>query len=122
MSQDATFIKGGNLLRVCEVTLAGGSKVTVEPYAIFTSPKKRRHYLWFRTSRSDPDDRPAWESPDASSVKLIRLTEDSFKIRRDYDPFDKEKLPVVHFSVPMHDGRQRWLDAGPKKDKSTISN
>jgi hypothetical protein len=122
VSQDATFIKGGNLKKVCEVKLADGSTVTVEPYAIFTSPRKLRHYLWFRTGGSNPDEGPGWQSPEASLVASVRLGEQSFTVRRDYDPFDKGKFPVVHHSIATHDGRQRWLDAGPPIDKSTIRN
>ncbi|HXP89256.1 MAG TPA: hypothetical protein VN841_31340 [Bryobacteraceae bacterium] len=122
MSLDATFMKGGNLLRVCDVTLADGKTARVEPYAIYTSPKRRRHYLWFQIGSSDPDEAPGWKSPEASAVASVRLAQETFTVRRDYDPFDKQKLPVVHYSVPTHDGRQRWHDAGKYVDKQTIGN
>jgi len=120
VSQDATFMKGGNLHRLCEVTLEDGKTARVEPYAIFISPKKRRHYLWFQVSGSDPSETPGWKSPEASSVKGVKLAEGAFTTRQDYDPFDKAKFPVMHYSVPAPDGRQRWLDAGGKVDKQTV--
>ena len=122
MAIDATFMKAGNLHRLCEITFANGQTSKVEPYAIFTSPKKRRHYLWFQLSSSDPEETSGWKMPEAASVSSATLTEEPFTVRRDYDPFDKEKLLMVHFSIPTHDGRQRWLDAQPGRDKTTLVN
>ena len=118
MSFDATFMKGGNLHRLCDITLMDGTSARVEPYAIYTSSKKRRHYLWFEVSGSDS----GWRYPEAASVASAALTEEPFTVRADYDPFDKAKFPVVHYSVPTRDGRQRWLDAAPGHDKGTIRN
>src|SRR5690349_10755284 len=115
-------MKGGNLRRLCLMTLTSGETVTVEPYAIYTSSKKRRHYLWFQIPGPDPEEQGGWKHPEAVTIASAALAEDSFDVRRDYDPFDKEKFPMVHYSVPTHDGRQRWLDAGPSYDKQTLRN
>ena len=122
MSIDATFMKGGNQLRLCDIKLTDGKTARVEPYAIFVSSKKRRHYLWFQIAGSDPDEDPGWKSPLASSIASVTVAEEPFKVRRDYDPFDKRQFPLVHYSVPTHDGRQRWHDARSdgSADKQTI--
>src|SRR5262249_30557143 len=110
MSVEAVLMKCGNLRRTCEVTLAGGKVVVVEPYAIYTATTKRKHFLWFPVSKGG-DEKPGWRYPEAASVVSAKPREESFTPRRDYDPFDRERLPVVHYSIPMHDGRQRWADA-----------
>ena len=120
MAVEAVLIKGGNLRRMCEVTLADGKEVTVEPYAIYTAPTKRRHYLWFQVS--DLADDSGWRNPEARTVTAAKLTESSFNTRREYDPFDRDKFPVVHYAVPTHDGRQRWMDSRSGHDKQALTN
>jgi len=122
MPVDATLMKAGNLRRLCDITLTDGATAKVEPYAIYTSSKKRRHYLWFQLSSSDPEEGSGWMNPEASSIASAIVTDEAFVIRQDYDPFDRSKFPVVHYSLPTHDGRQRWLDARRDFDKQTLVN
>ena len=56
MPIDVTFMKGGNLRRLCDITFVDGAAARIEPYAIYTSSKKRRHYLWFQVSSSELKD------------------------------------------------------------------
>ena len=119
---EAVFMKGGNLHKLCKITLTDGRDFTVEPYAIYTSGRKRRCYLWYQISSSDPGEERGWRSPEAASVATAKLLEDPFDTRRDYDPFDRVEMPVVHYSIPTHDGRQRWMDARKDFDKQTLTN
>lgn len=119
MSIDTVFMKGGNLHRVCEATLADGSVLMVEPYAIYTSRDKRHHFLWFQLS-SGPASDPGWKHPEVSSVASMKLGQESFETRRDYNPFDNETFPLVQYSIPTHDGRQRWLAARAPRDRSLL--
>lgn len=120
MPIDAVFMKGGNLRRLCEATLADGSVAVVEPYAIYTSPKKRRTLLWYEVSKGGSEAGAGWKHPEAASVTAMKLLETPYTPRKDYNPFDTVKFPVVHYSVPTHDGRQRWLEGGRNPDKQTL--
>ena len=120
MSVQTVFMKSGNLKRLCELTLSDGSTVTVEPYAIYISPKGRQQFLWFQLSSSKPEDHGGWKSPETITVKAAKMTEQTFEIRRDYQPFDKGLYPLVNFSIPTHDGRQRWMDTKKDFDKQTL--
>ena len=121
MSVEAVFMKGGNLRRVCEVTMSDGTILRVEPYVIYTATTKRRHHMWYLLVSSNPEEEPGWQHPEAASVSSGKLTDKTFDIRTDYDPFDRFKFPVVHYAVPTHDGRQRWLDA-QYRDKQELIN
>ncbi|MCZ2148347.1 MAG: hypothetical protein LC126_11280 [Bryobacterales bacterium] len=120
MSIEAVLMKAGNLRRLCEAALDDGAVLTVEPYAIFTAQTKRRHFLWFQVSSSKPAENAGWRQPEAASVKSVKIRGESFRPRPEYDPFDREKLPVVHYAAPTHDGRQRWMDARSDGDKQTL--
>ncbi|MCC6365669.1 MAG: hypothetical protein IT165_19320 [Bryobacterales bacterium] len=120
MSIEAVLMKAGNLRRLCEATLDDGAVLTVEPYAIYTARTKRRHFLWFQVASSKPGENAGWRQPEAASVKSVKMCEESFRPRPEYDPFDREKLPVVHYAAPTHDGRQRWMDARSDGDKQTL--
>ena len=61
-----------------------------------------------------------WKHPEAASVTAMKLLETPYTPRKDYNPFDTVKFPVVHYSVPTHDGRQRWLEGGRNPDKQTL--
>lgn len=119
MSVEAVFMKAGNLRRICELTLADGRAVRIEPYAIFTAPNRRRHFLWYQLTGESEEDR-GWRQVEASLARSAKLCEQSYEARRDYDPFDRQRFPVVHYTVPTHDGRQRWADARPDFDKQTL--
>lgn len=103
-------MKAGNLRRLCEVTFREGKTALVEPYAIYTAETKRRLYLWYQLA-SDPPEEPGWKSPEAVQVVSARVRDETFSPRPQYDPFDSQKYPVMHFCIPTADGRQRWADA-----------
>ncbi len=113
-------MKSGNLKKVCELTLNDGSIVTVEPYAIYISPKGRQQFLWFQLSSSVAGEHAGWKNPETSAVKAAKMLEQTFEIRKDYQPFDKSLYPLVNFSIPTHDGRQRWMDTKKDFDKQTL--
>jgi hypothetical protein len=41
-------------------------------------------------------------------VASVKLRESLFTARPDYSPLDRDRYPVMHYSIPTHDGRQRW--------------
>lgn len=111
MGAENTLMKAGNLQRVCELTTNQGT-VLVEPYAIAISAKGRRELLCYHLA-----DEPAWRTIEMRFITAVRMLDATFKIRTDYDPFDRNRFPVMHYSVATHDGRQRWADK-PSKDKT----
>lgn len=116
-------MKCGNLRRNCEITFRDGRTVVVEPYAIFTGESKRRLYMWYQLSSDPPEEKEGntgWRTPEAAHVASAKLCDTPFTVRRDYDPFDRKRMPMVHYSIPTADGRQRWMDAPPPSDKSTL--
>ncbi len=115
MPADTVFMKSGNLLRVCELTDTDGNAARIEPYLIFTSGRNRRCCHYYQLSE------PAgWKTTELRFVASVRMLEERFLQRKEYDPFDKERFPLVHFSVPTLDGRLRWVDKMAAADKSKL--
>jgi hypothetical protein len=112
MSAETVFMKGGNLHRVCEVAGPDGSVSLVEPYGIYTSPRNRHNFLCYQISEPQ-----GWKEIDSRSIASVKLKDAEFTPRRDYDPFDKNRYPVMHYSIPTLDGRQRWGEK-PAVDRS----
>lgn len=117
---ESVFMKAANLGRLCELTDSGGHGMVVEPYMIFTSPKGRRCLGCFLVSPEPEPGSPVWRTPELSEITGCVMREDKFQLRTSYDPLDKQAFPMVHFSLPTHDGRQRWADAGKPRDKTML--
>src|SRR5512140_3414803 len=111
MSADILFMKAGNLHRVCEITRADGTSLLAEPYAIFTSSRNRLEYLCFQVSEPQ-----GWRELEARTVASVKLRDSKFTTRPDYSPLDLDRYPLMHYSIPTQDGRQRW---GEKRRVST---
>ena len=111
MSADTVFMKAGNLHRVCEITTVDGSSLLAEPYAIFTSSRNKLEYLCFQVSEPQ-----GWRELEARTVASVKLRESQFATRQDYRPLDLDRYPLMHYSIPTLDGRQRW---GEKRRAST---
>lgn len=120
MPAESIFMKGGNLRRHCAVKFHDGRTAVVEPYLIYTAENKRRRYLWYQLS-SEPAEEAGWRNPEAAHVASAKLLDSTFTPRAGYDPFDRKRYPVMHYSIPTADGRQRWMDARPATDKQEFS-
>ena len=66
MSEEMVFMDAGNKLMLCELDLRDGSFVTVEPYAIYTSAKKRRCLLYYQVSRAGAHGDHGWRQVESS--------------------------------------------------------
>ncbi len=108
-------MKGGNLQRVCEMTGTDGSAVRVEPYAIYTSGKNKRYLYFYQL-----DEPAGWKNMETRLAASVILCEQQFTVRQDYNPLDKNVFPTMHFSIPTHDGRQRWVDLSAASKKSAL--
>lgn len=112
MPSDTNFMKAGNLGKLCELIDKDGLAALVEPYAIYTSSRGRRRLYCYQVSEPK-----GWRSVDPAQIAAVRIRDEKFSPRPDYDPFDKSQFPMMHFSIPTLDGRQRWADK-PSTDKT----
>ncbi len=103
MSAETVFMKAGNLHRVCEIAGKDGSVTQVEPYGIFTSARNHGGFLCYQVSEPE-----GWRELESRDIARVKMLDSVFRPRQDYDPFDKIRYPVMHYSIPTHDGRQRW--------------
>lgn len=118
MSEETLFMEAGNQRFLCELDLRDGNYVTVEPYMIYTSDKKRRCMLYYLVSRAGSSSDKGWRQIETSSVRAVKVLDRPFAIRKDYNPFDKITYVMSHYSLPSADGRQRPVDLAPSWDKS----
>ncbi len=118
MSEETVFMDAGNKNLLCELDMRDNNFLTVEPYAIYTSAKKRRCMLCYQVSRAGATGDHGWRQLEASQVRGAKVLDRPFTIRRDYNPFDKTTYVMAHFSVPDASGKQRPVDLAPSWDKS----
>jgi hypothetical protein len=118
MSTELVFMDAGDKRMQCDLDLRDGNSVTVEPYAIFTSAKKRRCLLYYQLSRAGAQADRGWRQLEAIGVRAAKVLDRPFTIRRDYNPFDKMTYVMAHYSLPTADGRQRPVDLAPSWDKA----
>lgn len=112
-------MRAGNLRTLCELKDTEGNVLTVEPYAIFANNKKRKSVLVYVISGS-PETQPGWRVMEARFVASSKKLDQTFTPRAEYDPFNKGEYPVMQYSIPTHDNRQRWTDQGPGSDVSAL--
>lgn len=118
MSVESVFMDAGAKAMQCEFDLRDGNFVTVEPYAIFTSAKKRRCLLYYQLSRAGAQGDRGWRQIEVSDVRGAKPLDRPFTVRKDYNPLDKMTYVMMHYSIPGADGKQRPVDLAPAWDKS----
>ena len=118
MSEEVAFMEAGNKGMLCELDLRDGNFVTVEPYAIYTSAKKRRCLLYYQMSRAGAQGDMGWRQVERSTVRGAKVLDRPFATRKDYNPFDKMTYVMMHYSIPTVDGKQRPVDLAPSWDTS----
>jgi hypothetical protein len=118
MSEEAIFMEAGNKRMLCELDLRDGNFVTVEPYAIYTSAKKRRCMLYYLVSRAGAQGDRGWRDIETGQVRGAKMLAKPFEIRKDYKPNDKVTYTMMHYCLPDIDGKQRPVDAAAAWDKS----
>jgi hypothetical protein len=118
VSEESVFMEAGNKGMLCELDLRDGNFVTVEPYAIFTSNKKRRCVLYYQVSRAGAKDDKGWRQTETGQIRGAKMLNQPFAIRKDYNPLDKITYVMMHYSLPNADGKQRPVDLAPAWDKS----
>src|SRR4051794_35796963 len=104
MSEELEFMKAGDSLLLCELDQRDGNILTVEPYAIYTSPKKRRFFMFYQVSRAGAHGDNGWRHIEASNFRAAKTLDRPYTPRKDYDPFNKTDLVMMHYSIPTADG------------------
>lgn len=108
MFVEATFIQAAKSLKLCELTDSPGNKRLVEPYMVYSSRTgKRLFHCYQLKGYSESGQQTGWKNPEVSSFVLAVIRDETFIPRREYNPFNYNMFPVVHFSIPTFDGQQR---------------
>lgn len=109
MLVEDTFVEAANDLKLCELTDTIGNKRLVEPYMVFTSNKRKRLFHCFQIEGYSESGRHTWwKNMEIGLFTIAVIHDETFNPREGYNPFNFKKFPVVHFSIPTIDGRQRW--------------
>src|SRR6266850_5031372 len=99
MSEESVFMEGGNEHFLIEMEMRDANILTVEPYAIYSSPKKRRFVLVYQVSRAGAQGDNGWRYIEASNIRTVKKLNRPFTTRKDYDPFNKDILVMSHYSI-----------------------
>jgi hypothetical protein len=108
MSVESTFIEAARNHNLCMLTDPQGNTRIVEPYMVYTSSTGKRLFHCYQLEGYSESGRPAgWKNPEAESFLFAQIRDPKFAPRPEYNPFNLKMFPIVHFSIPTDDGRQR---------------
>jgi len=108
MNPENIFIGSAKLLKACRLKDAQGNTRTVEPYMVYVSSQGKRLFHCYQLSGfSERGQVVGWKNPEVGLFQLAEILEEFFAVRPGYNPFNSKMFPVVHFSIPTYDGRQR---------------
>lgn len=108
MHVEQIFINAARLFKLCKLIDVNGNIRLVEPYMFCTSAKNKRLFHCYQLEGySRSGNIPGWKNPEVSSFVNAIMVDKSFFQRPEYNPFNIKMFPIVHFSLPTFDGRQR---------------
>jgi len=108
MSIEKDLIKAAKSRHKCWIIDKENNKRFIEPYMIFTSSKGNRLFHCFQIKGySSRKKETEWKCPKLADYSIIRETDEKFEIRKDYNPFNMDMFPIVHFSLPNAKGENR---------------
>jgi len=108
MSVETIFIQAAEESRLCELVDRGGNSRIVEPYMVYTSATGKRLFHCYQVEGYSKSGEPTgWKNPQVNSFTQTTIRNGTFTPRPEYNPFNYNMFPVVHFSIPTVDGRQR---------------
>jgi len=73
----------------------------------FSATNKRLFHCYQLQGYSKSGQPVGWKNPQVSSFTQAIVRDETFTPREKYNPFNYEMFPVVHFSIPTIDSRQR---------------
>jgi hypothetical protein len=108
MSAESTFIEAGRNYNLCTLTDLEGNTRTVEPYMVYTSAREKKLFHCYQVAGfSESGQATGWKNPEIAAFLSAEALADTFAPRDEYNPFNYKMFPVVHFSIPTRNGRQR---------------
>lgn len=108
MSIESTFIQAAKSMKLCELVDQSRNKRLVEPYMVYSSATGKRLFHCYQIQgHSKSGQSSGWKNPQVNSFIQATIREEIFTSRREYNPFNYEMFPTVHFSIPTVDGQQR---------------
>lgn len=108
MSVEPTFIQAAKSMKLCELVDQNGNKRLVEPYMVYSSATGKRLFHCYQVQGySESGQSSGWKNPQVDSFLQASVVDETFTPRREYSPFNYKMFPIVHFSIPTVDGRQR---------------
>jgi len=108
MSFESELIKSATNRHLCWITDINGNRRLVEPYMIYTSSRGHRLFHCFQLEGySVSGARTGWKNPKISNFISSEETDMLFEIRDEYNPFNYDMFPVVHFALPDSNGNHR---------------
>jgi len=108
MSVETTFIQAAEGLHLCELTDRSGHTRMIEPYMVYSSATGKRLFHCYQLhGYSKSGDPTGWKNPQVASFTRATKQDETFTPRPEYNPFNHDMFPVVHFSIPAVDGRER---------------
>ena len=108
MNIESTFVQAAKNLNLCDLIDHRGNKRIVEPYMVYSSATNKRLFHCYQLQGYSKSGQPVgWKNPQVNSFAQAILRDETFTPRKEYNPFNYEMFPVVYFSIPTIDGRQR---------------
>ena len=108
MSVESVFIEAAEGLSFCELIDTNGNSRLVELYMVYTSRRGKRLFHCYQSRGYSRSGKPqGWKNPEVVSFASANLREETFTQSGEYNPFNTNMFPTVHFSIPTADGRQR---------------
>jgi len=108
MNIESTFVQAAESLNLCELIDQSGNRRVVEPYMVYSSATGKRLFHFYQLKGySKSGQSTGWKNPQVNSFAQAIIRDEAFTQRKEYNPFNYEMFPVVHFSIPTINGRQR---------------
>lgn len=109
---ESVFIAAGKVLSLVWLTEPSGRYRIVEPYMVYRSSTGKRLFHFYQIGGYSAGGRlRGWKNPEVGAFDSAQIVDQRFIPREDYNPFNEEMFPDVHFAVQTRDGRQRMPDA-----------
>jgi hypothetical protein len=108
MSVEMVFVQAAKNLNLCELTDRSGNRRVVEPYMVYSSATGKRLFHCYQIGGYSKSGEPVgWKNPQVNSFSQAVISTETFIPRKEYNPFNHDMFPVVHFAIPTVDRRER---------------
>jgi hypothetical protein len=101
MNVEEVFKQAALSGHICELKDKEGRIRVAEPYMIFTTSLGLRCFAVVQLSgySTDPADFPNWRNIPVHEITSVKILNEKFKIREDYQPANERSYPQPHFGL-----------------------